>query len=144
MPKCLRQVFPKSISRHGTDLAKPMYSPTSKSLKYILAYPMRIFGLVSVDRYDSVAVVENLKHYSVEVFKGLQVLSWLRNLPPTDAYYCPLYVKCVELNVSFAHRSHTGPLYPSDVGRPIPYIDKIALKFHAQSHCRSSGMPTDR
>ncbi len=24
---------------------------------------------------------------------------------------------------------HTGPLPPSDVGRPIPYIDQIALDF---------------
>lgn len=101
MPRCPRPAFPKSVSRHGADLAKLMYSPTSKSLKYTRAYPMRIFGLVSVDRYDSVAVVENLEHYSVEVFRGLRVLPWLRPLPHTDGHYFPLHVKCVELDVSF-------------------------------------------
>jgi hypothetical protein len=27
----------------------------------------------------------------------------------------------------FTQVGHTGPLPPSDVGRPIPYIDQIAL-----------------
>lgn len=29
----------------------------------------------------------------------------------------------------FTHVGHTGPLRPSEVGRPVPYIDQIALDF---------------
>lgn len=59
-------------------------------------------------------------------------MPWLWNLPPTDAHYWPLYVKCIELDVPFFTQvGHTGPLCPSEVGRPIPYIDEVALKFPA-------------
>lgn len=99
--------------------------------KYTRAYPNRIFGLVSVDLHDPVAAVKELDHYiRVEGFKGLRVVPWLWNLPPTDAHYWPLYVKCIELDIPFCTQiGHTGPLCPSEVGRPIPYIDEIALKF---------------
>lgn len=101
--------------------------------EYTRAYPTRIFGLVSVDLHDPVAAVKELDHYvRVEGFKGLRVVPWLWNLPPTDAHYWPLYVKCIELDVPFCTQiGHTGPLCPSEVGRPIPYIDEIALKFPA-------------
>jgi uncharacterized protein len=37
---------------------------------------------------------------------------------------------CVELGVPFCTQvGHTGPLRPSETGRPIPYIDQIALDF---------------
>ncbi|KAH6972061.1 hypothetical protein BKA56DRAFT_593648 [Ilyonectria sp. MPI-CAGE-AT-0026] len=99
--------------------------------KYSRAYPDRIFGLVSVNLHDPVSAVKELDHYvRVEGFKGLRVVPWLWNLPPTDAHYWPLFVKCVELDVPFLTQvGHTGPLCPSEVGRPIPYIDNIALKF---------------
>lgn len=99
--------------------------------EYTRAYPNRIFGLVSVDLHHPVAAVKELDYYiRVEGFKGLRVVPWLWNLPPTDAHYWPLYVKCIELDVPFCTQiGHTGPLCPSEVGRPIPYIDEIALKF---------------
>lgn len=99
--------------------------------EYTRAFPNRIFGLVSVNLHDPVAAVKELDHYvRNEGFKGLRVVPWLWNLPPTDAHYWPLYVKCIELDVPFCTQvGHTGPLCPSEVGRPIPYIDEIALKF---------------
>lgn len=101
--------------------------------KYTRAYPNRIFGLASVDLHDPVAAVKELDHYvRVEGFKGLRIVPWLWDLPPADAHYWPLYVKCIELDVPFCTQiGHTGPLCPSEVGRPIPYIDAIALKFPA-------------
>lgn len=98
---------------------------------YTRAYPTRIFGLVSVDLHDPIAAVKELDHYvKEEGFKGLRIVPWLWNLPPTDPHYWPLYVKCVELDIPFLTQiGHTGPLCPSEVGRPIPYIDSIALKF---------------
>jgi len=99
--------------------------------EYTRAYPDRIFGLASVDLLDPLSAVKELEHYVVkEGFKGLRVVPWLWNLPPTDAHYWPLYVKCIELDVPFCTQvGHTGPLCPSETGRPIPYIDTIALKF---------------
>ena len=63
-------------------------------------------------------------------FKGLRVVPWLWNAPPTDRRYYPLFAACVELGVPFCTQvGHTGPLRPSETGRPIPYIDQVALDF---------------
>jgi uncharacterized protein len=63
-------------------------------------------------------------------FKALRVIPWLWKLPPNDRLYYPLYVKCIELDVPFCTQvGHTGPLMPSETGRPIPYIDEVALTF---------------
>jgi len=101
--------------------------------EYTRAYPKRIYGLASVDLLDPVAACKELEHYvKVEGFKGLRIVPWLWNRAPTDAHYWPLFVKCIELDVPFLTQvGHTGPLCPSEVGRPIPYIDEVALKFPA-------------
>jgi uncharacterized protein len=112
--------------------------------EYTRAYPDRIFGLASVDLRDPISAVKELEHYvKVEGFKGLRVVPWLWNLPPTDAHYWPLYVKCIELGVPFfTQLGHTGPLCPSEVGRPVPYIDEIALKFpDLRIICGHTGYP---
>ena len=95
------------------------------------AYPTRIFGLAAVNLHDPVGAVKELEHFvRHESFVGLRVVPWLWGLPPTDPHYWPLYVKCIELDVPFLTQvGHTGPLCPSEVGRPVPYIDTIALKF---------------
>jgi hypothetical protein len=50
--------------------------------------------------------------------------------PPTDRRYYPLYAACVELGVPFCTQvGHAGPLRPSEPGRPIPYIDQVAIDF---------------
>lgn len=99
--------------------------------EYTRAYPTRIFGLASVNLDDPVHAVQELTHYvTVEGFKGLRIVPWLWNRPPTDAHYWPLLVKCIELDIPFCTQiGHTGPHCPSEVGRPIPYIDELALKF---------------
>ncbi|MFL4945829.1 amidohydrolase family protein [Streptomyces sp. MMS24-I31] len=44
--------------------------------------------------------------------------------------YYPLYAACVDLGIPFCTQvGHTGPLRPSETGRPIPYIDQVALDF---------------
>ncbi|MBM3557927.1 MAG: amidohydrolase [Alphaproteobacteria bacterium] len=50
-------------------------------------------------------------------------------LPPTDKHYWPVYMKCSELKVPVAIQvGHTGPLLPSECGRPI-HLDEVALAF---------------
>jgi uncharacterized protein len=63
-------------------------------------------------------------------FKALRVVPWLWNLPPTGRRYYPLYAECIELGIPFCTQvGHTGPLRPSETGRPIPYLDEVALDF---------------
>ena len=58
------------------------------------------------------------------------MLPWLWELPPTHARFYPVYAECCELGVPFCTQvGHTGPLMPSEVGRPIPYIDQVAIDF---------------
>ena len=57
-------------------------------------------------------------------------MPWLWKLPPTDRRYYPLYAECIELSIPFCTQvGHTGPLRPSETGRPIPYLDEVALDF---------------
>lgn len=108
----------------------PIFS-NAEVAEYTRAYPKRIYGLVSVNLLNPISAVAEIDYFvKKEGFKGLRIVPWLWNLPPTDAHYWPLYVKCIEMDIPFLTQvGHTGPLCPSEVGRPIPYIDTIALKF---------------
>jgi hypothetical protein len=99
--------------------------------EFIQAYPDRFVGVASVDLENPVAAVRELHRAVKELgFKALRVLPWLWNRPPNDKYYFPLYVACVELDIPFCTQAgHTGPLMPSEPGRPIPYLDEVALTF---------------
>ena len=95
------------------------------------AHPDRFAGLASVDLSRPMEAVRELKRRVEEDgFKGLRMLPWLWETPPTDRRFYPLFAACVELGVPFCTQvGHTGPLMPSDVGRPIPYIDQVAIDF---------------
>ena len=92
-------------------------------------HPDRFAGLAAVDLDKPMAAVRELHRCVTELgFKGLRVVPWLWQAPPTDRRYYPLYAACVELGVPFCTQvGHTGPLRPSETGRPIPYIDQVAL-----------------
>jgi len=94
-------------------------------------YPKRIYGVCSVDLTNPMLAVQTIEKYvKYHNFKAVRVVPWLWDKPPTNKYYYPLFVKCVELNVPFCTQvGHTGPHCPSDVGHPIPHIDRIALDF---------------
>lgn len=94
-------------------------------------YPERFIGIASAPIHKPVLAVKELSNWvQNHGFKGLRIVQWHWNLPPTHPYYYPLYVKCVELDIPVCLQvGHTGPLMPSEVGRPIPYIDQIAIDF---------------
>jgi uncharacterized protein len=94
-------------------------------------HPDRLAGLAAVDLAKPMAAVRELRRCVEETgFKGLRVVPWLWEAPPTDRRYYPLYATCVELGVPFCTQvGHTGPMRPSETGRPIPYIDQVALDF---------------
>lgn len=98
---------------------------------WIEQYPDRFFGLAAVDLYQPMDAVRTLRRCVTQYgFKGLRVVPWLWNLPPNDRRYYPLYAECCELGVPFFTQiGHTGPLCPSEPGRPIPYLDEVLLDF---------------
>lgn len=98
---------------------------------WVRAHPNRFAGLATVDLDRPMEAVRELRRWVREDgFVGLRVVPWLWNAPPTDRRYYPLFVECVELGVPFCTQvGHTGPLRPSETGRPIPYVDQVALDF---------------
>lgn len=98
---------------------------------FVAACPTRLSGLAAVDLRSPIRAVRELRRCIRELgFKGLRVLPWIWGLPPNDRHYYPLYAECVELGVPFCTQvGHTGPLRTSETGRPIPYLDDVALDF---------------
>jgi predicted TIM-barrel fold metal-dependent hydrolase len=97
----------------------------------VKSHPDRFTGIASVNLYRPMEAVRELRRCVRDLgFRGLRVLPWLWNLPPNDRRYYPLYAECVELGVPFCLQvGHTGPMCPSEPGRPIPYVDEVALDF---------------
>jgi hypothetical protein len=93
--------------------------------------PGRLAGVASVDLYRPMDAVRELRRCVRELgFRALRVVPWLWGLPPDDRRYYPLYAECIELDVPFCTQvGHTGPLRTSETGRPIPYLENVALEF---------------
>lgn len=102
----------------------------------VRAHPTRFVGAGAVDilrkPMDVAREVERLvKEFG---FAAIRLEPYMfgdgtTGLPPTDKRYWPVYIKCCELNVPVCIQvGHTGPLLPSECGRPI-YLDEVALAF---------------
>jgi predicted TIM-barrel fold metal-dependent hydrolase len=98
---------------------------------FVREVPRRLFGLASVDLTRPMEGVRELRRCVRELgFRGLRIVPWLWGLPPDDRRYYPLYAECIELDVPFCLQvGHTGPLLTSEPGRPIPYLENVALEF---------------
>jgi hypothetical protein len=96
----------------------------------VAAHPDRFAGLATVDLARPMDAVREIRRRADEGFVGVRVVPWLWNLPPNDRRYGPVYVACVEVGLPFCTQiGHTGPLCPSEPGRPIPYLDEVLLYF---------------
>ena len=98
--------------------------------QFVSQHPDRLIGVGSADIAKPMQAVAEIKRCVNELgFKAIRVLPWLWQLPPTDPLFYPIYATCCELGVPFCTQiGHTGPLMPSEVGRPI-YLDRVALDF---------------
>lgn len=97
---------------------------------FVAAHPDRLAGVAGADLRNPMDAVRELRRRVETGFVALRVVPWLWELPPTDRLYYPLYTACVDLGIPFCTQvGHTGPLRPSETGRPIPYIDQVALDF---------------
>ncbi|AYC33710.1 amidohydrolase [Pseudomonas cavernae] len=99
--------------------------------EFTRAFPERFVGVATVDLSKPLAAVRELERAVSELgCKALRIVPWLWQLPPNHRLYYPLYVKCIELDIPFCTQvGHTGPLMPSETGRPVPYLDEVALDF---------------
>jgi predicted TIM-barrel fold metal-dependent hydrolase len=98
---------------------------------WVSEHPDRFAGVASANLNKPMEAVRELRRAVQELgFKAFRALPWLWETPPTDRRFYPLFAACVELGVPFCTQvGHTGPLRPSEPGRPIPYIDQIAIDF---------------
>jgi hypothetical protein len=97
----------------------------------VRAHPARFRGLAAVDLAKPMGAVRELRRAVRELgFVGLRIVPWLWGWPTDDRRYYPLYAECVELGVPVCLQvGHTGPLMSSEPGRPIPYLEHVALEF---------------
>ncbi|MFT3771606.1 MAG: amidohydrolase family protein [Minicystis sp.] len=97
----------------------------------VAAHPSLFTGVASVDLLRPMDAVRELRRAVRTLgLKALRILPWLYGLPPNDRRYYPLYAECIELGIPFCLQvGHTGPLRASEPGRPIPYLDEVALDF---------------
>lgn len=98
---------------------------------FVRQHPRRLFGVASVDLARPMEAVRELRRCVRELgFRALRIVPWLWGLPPDDRRYYPLYAECIELDIPFCLQvGHTGPLRSSETGRPIPYLENVALEF---------------
>jgi predicted TIM-barrel fold metal-dependent hydrolase len=143
-PSMLPENIPDAFTLNALDAAKidralvsAWWGPTGPLLSndhvaaLVKAHPARFVGIASVNLLRPMDGVRELRR-AVKVLglRGLRLLPWLYDLPPNDRRYYPLYAECIELGVPFCLQvGHTGPLAPSEPGRPIPYLDQVALDF---------------
>ena len=93
--------------------------------------PTRFAGMGCVALQDPPRAVRQLEHMRKSLgLRGVHVGSNINGTSLADARFYPVYAECCELGVPFCTQvGHTGPLMPSEVGRPIPYIDQVAIDF---------------
>lgn len=98
---------------------------------FVAQAPGRLVGMASVHLARPMVAVRELRRCVRDLgFAALRVVPWLWGWPPDDRRYYPLYAECVELGIPVCTQvGHTGPLRTSETGRPIPYLDNVALDF---------------
>lgn len=97
----------------------------------VAQHPDRFRGVGTADIRQPVAACREVRRCVESLgFVAIRVVPWLWNLSPNDRRYYPLFATCVELGVPLCTQiGHTGPLCPSEPGRPIPYLDDVLLEF---------------
>jgi predicted TIM-barrel fold metal-dependent hydrolase len=95
-------------------------------------YPDRFRGAIAVDPRKPMPALREIE-YLVKNYPMVNVkicpYAYGFDNPPNSKLWYPIYAKCCELDISVTVQvGHTGPLLPSEPGRPI-YLDEVALTF---------------
>lgn len=129
----------EALDAAGVEVAltSAWYGPTGPIIandevaEFVASSGGRLVGVGSVDLRRPVAAAREVRRCVGELgFRAIRVLPWLWDLPPDDRRYYPVYTACAEAGVPCCLQvGHTGPLRRSEPGRPIPYLDHVALDF---------------
>jgi len=103
---------------------------------FVAEAPDRFIGSFTVDIRDPMPAMREMRRCVEDLGMSLLRLEPFQYgdgrttaPPPTDRMYWPFYVACCEYDIPVALQvGHTGPLLPSECGRPI-YLDQVALTF---------------
>ena len=103
---------------------------------YVSQYPDRFIGAGAVNVMQKpMEVAAQVEYMAKELnmccvrLEPYMCGDGMTGLPPNDKHFWPVYMKCSELGIAMAVQvGHTGPLLPSECGRPI-YLDEVALAF---------------
>ena len=103
---------------------------------YVREAPDRFIGAFTVDIRDPMPAIREFRRCVEELdyrafrLEPFQCGDGRTTAPsPTDRIYWPFYVACCEYDIPLCIQvGHTGPLLPSECGRPI-YLDEVALTF---------------
>mmetsp|Transcript_45394 Transcript_45394/g.84686 ORF Transcript_45394/g.84686 Transcript_45394/m.84686 type:complete len:286 (-) Transcript_45394:51-908(-) len=100
-------------------------------LKACQSDPDRFLGVASGDIRDPVRCVREIRHFvKNHGFVAVRILPWLWEKYANDPLFYPIYAECVELGVPLCLQvGQTGPMRPSDMGRPIPHLERVLLDF---------------
>ncbi|MFA9565128.1 MAG: amidohydrolase family protein [Acidimicrobiales bacterium] len=143
LPEKLEKALPLEMTVAAMDegsidlgLISAWYGPEGSLISndevagFVTERPDRFRGVAGGDLRTPMVAVRELRERVDQGFVALRIVPWLWELPPTDRRYYPLLAACVDLDIPFCTQvGHTGPLRPSETGRPIPYIDQVALDF---------------
>lgn len=94
-------------------------------------YPERFRGAVAIDPRNPMKALREIDSWVGAGFVNIKVCQYAYGFdnPPNSKLWYPIYAKACELNVPVTIQvGHTGPLLPSEPGRPI-YLDEVALTF---------------
>lgn len=127
-----------SMDQAGVDfmLSSAWYAPGNVMIsndevaQFVSESSGRLIGIAGGDYARPMDAIREIRRAITELgFKGVRIIPWLWQAPPTDRRFYPIYALCCELGVPFCTQiGHTGPLMPSEPGRPI-YLDQVALDF---------------
>lgn len=95
-------------------------------------YPDRFRGAIAVDPRKPMPALREIEYLATNYpMVNVKVCPYAYGFdnPPNSKLWYPIYAKCCELDIPVTVQvGHTGPLLPSEPGRPI-YLDEVALTF---------------
>ncbi|MGD0866074.1 MAG: amidohydrolase family protein [Rhizomicrobium sp.] len=98
--------------------------------EFVAKNPDRLVGVACAHLDDPEAPAKLETAVLKYGFKALRIVPWAWGRPPNHPSYRPLFAKCIELDIPFCTQvGHAGPRMASEPGRPIPYLDEVALAF---------------
>lgn len=120
----IKKVILSAVVEHKT------YIPNELIADCVQKWPDRFIGSCCVNPLKGLKAVKEFEMWVKEYgFRNIKLLPYSFELPPSDRIWYPIYTKAAELGVPVSVQvGHTGPLFPSWVGRPM-YLDQVALMF---------------